>query len=122
MKDILGDRVTDVKESQRLTDSPSCLVSPDGTMTSSMEKMMKLMQKDESIPKKVMEVNRDHPLVRNLLKIYKKDVKDKHLARVIEQLYESSLLLEGYLQDAHQMVGRIEEILEKSTELYIKEK
>jgi len=122
MKDILGDRVTDVVVSKRLTDSPSCLVSPDGTMTSSMQKIMQIISKDASIPKKIMEINRDHPLIRNLLRLYKNDAKDDHLSRVTEQLFESSLLLEGYLSDAHKMVERIEDLLEKSTEWYLKEK
>ena len=120
MKDILGDRVTDVVESKRLTSSPSCLVSPDGTMTSGMQKIMQLMNKDATIPKRVMEINKDHPLVRNLLRIYNKDVNDPHFARVTEQLYESSLLLEGYLNDPHMMVNRIEDLLESSTDWYVK--
>jgi len=119
MKDILGEKVNDVIESKRLTDSPSCLVSPDGTMTSSMQKIMQIMNKDASVPKKVMEINRDHPLVRNMLKIYKSNVNDEHLMQVTQQLYESALLLEGYLDDAHQMVNRIEDLLEKSTEWYL---
>ncbi len=119
LKDILGDKVNDVVESKRLTDSPSCLVSPDGTMTSSMQKIMQIMNKDASVPQKTMEINPDHPLVRNLLIIYKKDVNDTHLVRVTQQLYESALLMEGYLDDAHKMVNRIEELLEKSTEWYL---
>lgn len=122
IKDILGEKVTEVKESKRLTDSPACLVSPDGTMTSGMQRIMQLMNKDDSIPQKVMEINKDHPLVRNLLMIYKNDVNDPHLIRVSEQLFESSLLLEGYLKDAHTMVNRIEKLLETSTEWYVKEK
>jgi molecular chaperone HtpG len=119
MKDILGERVTDVVESKRLTNSPACLVTPDGTMTSGMQKIMQMMNKDTTIPKRIMEINKDHMLVRDLLTIYKNDVKDPHLNRVTEQLYESSLLLEGYLQDAHTMVNRIEELLETSTKLYV---
>ena len=88
-------------------------------MTSSMQKIMQIMNKDASAPKKKMEINRDHPLVRNLIKIYKKNVNDEHLIRVTQQLYESALLLEGYLDDAHQMVNRIEDLLEKSTEWYM---
>lgn len=120
MKDILGEKVTDVVESKRLTTSPSCLVTPDGTMTSGMQKIMPLMNKDMTVPQRIMEINKDHPLVRNLLTIYKKDVNDPHFARVTEQLYESSLLLEGYLNDAHMMVNRIEDLLENSTEWYVK--
>ena len=122
MKDILGEKITDVIESKRLTNSPSCLVTPDGTMTSGMQKIMQLMNKDMSIPKRIMEINKDHPLVRNLLTIYKKDVNDPHFSRVTEQLYESSLLLEGYLNDPHLMVNRIEDLLENSTEWYVKSK
>jgi molecular chaperone HtpG len=120
MKDILGEKVTDVVESKRLTNSPSCLVTPDGTMTSGMQKIMQLMNKDMTVPKRIMEINKDHPLVRNLLTIYKKDVNDPHLAHVTEQLYESSLLLEGYLNDPHMMVNRIEDLLENSTDWYVK--
>jgi molecular chaperone HtpG len=120
IKDILGDRVTDVVESKRLTDSPSCLVSPDGKMTSSMQKIMNLMNKDVTPPKKSMEINKDHELIRNLLKIYKNNTKDKYLEQIAEQLYESALLLEGYLTDPHKMVNRIQDILEKSTDWYLK--
>jgi molecular chaperone HtpG len=119
MKDILGEKVTDVVASKRLTKSPSCLVSPDGTMTSGMQKIMQMMNKDASIPKRIMEINKEHPLVHNLLTIYKKDVNDPHLTRVTDQLYESSLLLEGYLTDAHVMVNRIEDLLESSTDWYV---
>ena len=119
MKDILGERVTDVIESRRLTDSPVCLVSPDGMITSSMQRIMQLMNKDLTVPKRLMEINRNHPLIRNLIRIYHHDPKAEQLTRVTEQLYESSLLLEGYLQDANQMVQRIETLLEKSTEFYL---
>lgn len=120
MKDILGDRVTEVVESKRLTDSPSCLVSPDGNITSSMLKIMNLMNKDMTPPKKAMEINKDHALVRNLLEIYKNSAKDAYLEQITEQLYESALLLEGYLTDPHKMVNRIQDILEKSTSWYLK--
>jgi molecular chaperone HtpG len=116
IKDILGDRVTEVRESKRLRDSPSCLVNPDGEMTSQMHKMMQFINKDVSIPKKIFEINKDHPLTRNLLKIYKNDPKDPFISATIEQLYESALLLEGYLNDPHKLVNRIQDILLKSSE------
>lgn len=115
IKDILGDRVTDVKESKRLHDSPSCLVNPDGSMTSHMHKMMQMMNKDMTVPAKVMEINKDHALTRNMLKIYKNDSRDEFINNAAEQMYESALLLEGYLNDPHKLVNRINELLEKSS-------
>ncbi len=115
MKDILGDRVTEVRESKRLRDSASCLVNPDGTMTSHMHKMLQYMNKDMTAPKKIMELNKYHPLTRNLLKIYKKDPRDSFIDNATEQLYESALLLEGYLSDPHKLVNRINELLKESS-------
>ncbi|MBD3225015.1 MAG: molecular chaperone HtpG [Caldithrix sp.] len=116
VQDILGDRVKEVRESKRLKDSPSCLVSPDGTMTSHMQKIMRIMQKDESVPQKIFEINKNHPLIRNLLAIYKTDPKEPFIVESIEQLYESALLLEGYLNDPHKLVNRMQTILQKSSE------
>lgn len=116
MRDILGDRVTEVRESKRLKDSAACLVSPDGQMTSQMQKIMQLINKDESIPKKIFEVNKDHTLIRNLLTIYKNDPKDSFITEAVEQLYESALLMEGYLTDPHKLVKRMEKILTESSE------
>ncbi len=115
IKDILGDKVTDVKESKRLHDSPSCLVNPDGTMTSHMHKMMQMMNKDLTPPQKVMEINKDHPLTRNLLKIYKHDPRDPFIDNAVQQMYESALLLEGYLTDPHTLVNRVNSLLEQSS-------
>lgn len=117
MKEILGDRVTEVRVSKRLTDSPAVLASPDGA-TSSMDRLMRIMSKDESIPRKILEVNRDHPILRNLLRVYKADGKDPLIEATVVQLFESSLLLEGYLKDPHALVGRINSLLEKAGSWY----
>jgi molecular chaperone HtpG len=116
IKEILGDRVTEVRISNRLTDSPSCLVNPADGMTSQMQKIFQIISKDTSIPKKIFEVNKNHKLIRNLLKIYFADSEDEYIQLVVEQLYESSLLLEGYLIDPHKLVNRIKSLLDKSTE------
>jgi len=118
MREILGERITEVRESHRLSDSPCCLVSPEGGVSSSMQKIMHIVSKDTSIPQKVLEVNREHPLVRNLLRIYRNDAEDELLKTSVEQLYESSLLLEGYLHDPHAMVARINQLLQRSSGWY----
>lgn len=122
IKEILGDKVTDVKSSARLTDSPVCLVNPDGHISSSMDKIMRIVGKDTSIPKKILEVNPDHRLVRDLIRIFQKDPNDEHLTQVTQQLFESALLMEGYLTDPHALVGRIQDLLNKSTAWYLEVK
>ena len=120
VRDILGDRVSEVRESKRLKDSPTCLVNSEEGMTSQMQKMLNMMNKDITIPKMAFEVNKDSALIRNLLKIYKNDPKDSFIVTTIEQLYESDLLMEGYLTDPHKLVSRMKEILSQSSDLRLK--
>jgi molecular chaperone HtpG len=118
IKDILGDRVAEVKESKRLSGSPAILVNPDGTMSSTMQKIMRMTNKDMSIQKKVFEINRDHKLIRNLLKVFKSNSKDEYISNVVEELFESALLLDGSLNDPHKLVSRLNQLLEQSSDWY----
>ena len=120
MKEHLGEKVVEVRSSKRLSDSPACLANPSGQVTSSMDRIMRVMNKDQSIPNKVLELNPDHALVRNLIRIYLRDPHDPFILRTATQLYESALLLEGYLTDPHALVGRIQELLTDSSDWYIK--
>lgn len=123
MKDILGERVTEVKESKRLKESPATLINPDDTLSSTMQKILKMANKDVSLPnqKRILEINKDHKLIRNLLEIFKKDSKDSFIIDTTEQLYESALLLEGNLDDPHKLVNRLNKMLTESSELYKKQ-
>ncbi len=118
IKDILGDRVVEVKESKRLSGSPAILVNPDDTMSSTMQKIMRMTNKDMSIQKKVFEINRDHKLIRNLLKVFKSNSKDEYISNIVEELFESALLLDGSLNDPHKLVSRLNQLLEQSSDWY----
>ncbi len=118
MKSILGERVTDVKESKRLVDSASCLVSEDDGMSNTMQKILRMTNKEVGPQKKIMEVNPDHKLTRNLLKVFKADANDDYIINITEQLFESALLQEGILDDPHNLVRRMNKLLEQSSDWY----
>jgi len=118
MGEVLGERVTEVRVSKRLSDSPACLVNPDGAPSSQMQKILQVITKDTSVPTKVLEINPDHALTRNLLALYRTDPGDDFLAQATEQLYEAALLLDGYLSDPHALVQRMHRLLERSAGWY----
>jgi len=122
VKAVLGDGVADVRASSRLTGSPCCLVNPDGHTTSSMDKIMRSMNHDNSVPKKVLELNPTHALIRNLADLNQADGNDAFVEQAARQLFESALLLEGYLTDPHALVGRVQDLLTKSSGWYAKSK
>jgi molecular chaperone HtpG len=118
MQSILGDKVTEVRSSKRLSSSPACVVNPEGGMSSQMQKIMNMMHKDTSIPKKVLEINPNHELTKNLLKVYSQNSEDPFITTATEELFESALLLEGYLSDPHQLVNRTFNLLKDSSQWY----
>lgn len=122
MKEILGDRVTEVHESKRLKGSPSCLINPDDTMSSTMQKILKMSNQGMAMPaqKRLMEINKDHKLIRNLVNVFKKNENDQFIVDTTEQLFESALLLEGNLDDPHKLVNRLNKMLTEASELYSK--
>lgn len=120
MKKILADRVEDVVESTRLVDSASCLVSKEEGMTASMHKILKMTNKEMGQQKKIFEVNPNHKLVRNLIKVFKTDAENQFINDATEQLYESALLQEGNLDDPHKLVKRINKMLEQSSDWFVK--
>jgi len=116
-KELLGDRVTDVRSSERLVDSPACLVSDDGHMSGHFEKMMRIMNKSTDLPKRVLELNPSHSLIRHLTELADKDLRDPFIDRACEQLFEGCMLVDGYLTDPHQLVERMNQILTEAAEL-----
>ncbi len=119
MQDILGDRVTEIRISKRLRNNPACLVSPDQGVSSQMQKIMRTIQQDSSIPKQIMEINPGHQLTKNLLQIYQKNPEDEFLRTSTEQLFEAALLMAGYLADPHNMVQRTFSLLQDAGKWYV---
>ena len=119
IKDILGGKVEDVKLSDRLVNSPAILVSQG--MSSQMEKMMHIYTPNMEHKPKVLEINKTHPLIHNLLAIYKKDANDHMLETVAFNLFNSAALLDGTINDPQAMAANIQTIISETLELYTKE-
>ena len=118
MKEVLGDKVKDVKSTDRLSGSPACMASSDG-VSSTMEKLMRSFQKDDSIPQKVLEINPDHALIRSLLAIYKDDSKSKLFEEMVWGIFDNTILLDGYMNDPFLMAQRSLKLMEKAGQWYM---
>ena len=65
----LGLRVLEVRESKRLTDSPCCLVNAEGGMSTQMQRLLKMANKDFAESARILEVNPTAPLIRRLCRL-----------------------------------------------------
>ncbi|MBD3307995.1 molecular chaperone HtpG [candidate division KSB3 bacterium] len=114
-KEILIDHVEDVIASKRLVDSPVTLVVGKEGLDVQTERMMKMINKQYSGSKKIMEFNLAHPLIANLWERYQNDSKDPLLTTCVVQLYEGALLLEGNLAEPMDFVSRMTNIMQEAT-------
>lgn len=112
MKKLLKDDVKDIKVSNRLTDSPCCLVADQNDPTSQMQQMMEAMgQASKDKIKPIMEINPDHKIIKKLVKIGK----GKVFSDSIKLLYEQTLIIEGLKpENPSEFVKRLNEVLNKS--------
>jgi molecular chaperone HtpG len=113
MKQTLGDRVNEVRESKRLVESPALLINLDGAMTSSMQRVMQMLNKDVgNIGGKALEINPRHKVIKGLAALREKDEEFAKLA--LEQVYDNAVIAAGLVVDSRNMVDRMYRILERA--------
>lgn len=112
LKTTLGDRVEDVKASDRLVDSPALAVNADKFMSPQMRRMMKAMNKDGAdAPVKVnLEINPRHAVIKHLAAA--KTSSPEKAALIAEQILDNSLISAGLFEDPSKMVARLYKLLE----------
>ncbi|MCA9515133.1 MAG: molecular chaperone HtpG, partial [Myxococcales bacterium] len=93
---VLGDRVEGVKMSKRLTTSAACLVVPEGGHHAHMERLLKATQPGYAGGKRILELNGDHALVKDLERLAGAG-ESPELAEWIEVVYAQAGLAEGIL-------------------------
>lgn len=111
-KSQLGERVMEVRASDRLVDSPLRLVAPADSRDHEMDRVRRFLEKDYTIPKRIVELNPKHALIKNLSARLAAGGAEALVSDAIEQLYANSLLLEGLHPNPAEMVGRIQALME----------
>ena len=107
----LGEKVLEVRASKVLKDSPVRLVSPADAQNKEMDRIQRLLNQDYEIPKRILEVNRSHPLVAHLAHLVANQPDSDLINLSIEQLYDSALIQEGLHPNPADILPRIQQLL-----------
>jgi len=107
-KQILGERVADVRSTNRLSTSVARLVDAEGSMNPEMQRVYKYLGKEFESSRKILELNPSHEVLKSLLGL---DAGSELHRMVVEQIYDSALLAEGLHPDPSSMVSRVQNIM-----------
>ncbi|MET0107648.1 MAG: molecular chaperone HtpG [Candidatus Thiodiazotropha sp.] len=112
MQDVLGEAVKEIRISQRLTDSPACLVVEEHDMSANLARVLKSVGQDAPQTKPIMEINAEHPLVERL----EGEQDGDKFGDLTKVLFDQAQLAEGgQLDDPAAFVRRLNSLMLKLT-------
>jgi len=125
VKDILGDKVEKVILSNRIVNSPCCLVTGEFGWTANMERIMKAQAlRDNSmtsfmVSKKTLELNPDHAIVSKLREKFEENENDPTVKDLVWLLFDTSMLTSGFSLDKPTIfANRIHKLIKLGLRIY----
>lgn len=107
-KEVLGEKVKEVRITNRLTDSPSCVVFDENEMSGHLQRLFLQAGQEIIQTKPILEINPTHPLILRV----KNELKKESLNRWAELLLNQALLAEGkQLNNPAEFVKVVDELL-----------
>lgn len=108
IKAALEGKAKDVKISQRLTDSPACIVADEHDMSSQMMKLMQSVGQEVPDALPIFEINAEHDLIKHVAE----EQDDAQFKQWAEVLFEQAMLAErGSLKDPATFVARLNKLM-----------
>jgi len=117
MREVLKDHVSEVRSSERLTDSPACLVIPQGGIPAYMERLMRERGRNVPRVKRILELNPTHPLIESLAALHAREPASPRVTEWIELLHDQALLTEGSgLEDPQRFAKQLTSLMQTVAE------
>ena len=95
VKMTLGDAVKDVRTSERLTDSPVCLVADEGDVDMHLERLLRMHKQEVPEQLRVLEINPRHAMIRGLVALLGEEGASDTLGDAAYLLLDQARILEG---------------------------
>ena len=105
----LGDLVSAVRTTDRLVSSPARLVESEGAIPQEYQRIYKAMQQDYTAPKKVLELNPEHPLIQKVSGCQDEELRNQ----IIAQIYDDAMIMDGEAPDQVAMLERLQNLMLK---------
>lgn len=109
----LKEDVESVTKSDRLTDSPCCLVMPEGAISSQLQKVLSMGNKDFPTTKRILEINPDAELIKRLCTLSSNNDQHAFIKQCGRQLFWNASLMTGIATSPEQITENIQSMMEE---------
>lgn len=110
-KEAIGERVEDVRRSERLTESACCLVNASGAQSTTMQKVLQVNMPDFEMSRMILEINPSASLIRRLCELAVNDDNAGFIRTCGEQLYSNAMIMAGLAPDGNEMSDRVQDFM-----------
>lgn len=115
IREILGDKVKDVRTTNKLSNSAVCLAVEEGAMDFRLERFLKEQKQIAATSAKILEINPQHPIIRSLSSKLADASAQKDIEDVTWLLFDQARILEGEeITDPAAFTRRLQGFVEKS--------
>ena len=112
MKEILGNKVEDVKISKKLTSSPVCLAVGSGSMDMRLERFLLEQKQIQAASAKIFEINSDHKIIKSLNEKYLDETKKDEVKDATFTLFDLACIIEDEpIKDAKDFSRRLQSLM-----------
>ncbi len=112
MKKVLGDSVSDIKVSRKLTTSLVCLAVPEHALDIRMERFLREQKQLSYKGSRILELNIKHPVLSGLLREYKDNGESELLENMVHVLFDQACIIEGEeVNSAVDFANRMNQVL-----------
>ncbi|MEZ6042235.1 MAG: molecular chaperone HtpG [Planctomycetaceae bacterium] len=111
LKESLGEQVQDVRKSERLTESDCCLVNAQGSMSTTMQRVLRMNTPEFEMAKMILEVNPNSSLIRRLSEIAVNSDNAEFIRECGRQLHANAMIMAGLAPNGNEMASRLQSFM-----------
>lgn len=111
LKESLGEQVQDVRKSERLTESDCCLVNAQGSMSTTMQRVLRMNTPDFEMAKMILEINPRSALVTRLSEIAVNQDNAEFIRQCGQQLHANAMIMAGLAPNGNEMAARLQNFM-----------
>ena len=111
LTEALGDQVQEVRRSERLTESACCLVNAQGSMSTTLQRVLRMNTPDFEMQKMILEINPNASLVRRMAELASNQDNNRFIQDCGRQLHANAMIMAGLAPNGNEMAARLQDFM-----------